>query len=51
MMMFSWASINFEEVRKWLDRIKGFGTVMIEMVSESKSGIRLSDAELIWIYW
>jgi hypothetical protein len=49
-VMFSWASIDFEEGRKWLDRIKGLGTVMTEIVSESKSGIRLNDAELIWIH-
>lgn len=36
MMMFSWASVDFEEGRKWLSRIKGLGTVMMDMVSESK---------------
>lgn len=50
MMMFSWASIDFEEGRKWLNKMKGLGTVMMDMVSESKSGVRLNDADLIWIH-
>jgi FAD/FMN-containing dehydrogenase len=36
MMMFSWASVDIEEGRKWLDKVKGLGTVMMDMVSESK---------------
>jgi hypothetical protein len=47
MMMFSRASIGFKEERKWLERIKALGTVMMETVSEIKSGNRLNDAELI----
>jgi FAD/FMN-containing dehydrogenase len=34
-MMFSWVSTDFEEGRKWLDRIKSFGTVVMDMVGES----------------
>jgi len=36
MVLFSWASTDFEEGRKWLDKVKGLGTVMKDMVSESK---------------
>jgi FAD/FMN-containing dehydrogenase len=36
MMMFSWASVDFEEGKRWLDKIKALGTVMMDMVSESK---------------
>jgi FAD/FMN-containing dehydrogenase len=36
MMAFSWASTDFEEGRRWLDRVKGLGTVVMDMVSESK---------------
>jgi FAD/FMN-containing dehydrogenase len=35
-MMFSWASVDFEEGRKWLDKVKSLGTVMVDMVSESQ---------------
>lgn len=34
-MAFSWASEELEEGRKWLDRIKSLGNVMMDMVSES----------------
>jgi FAD/FMN-containing dehydrogenase len=34
-MMFSWASVDFEEGKKWLDKVKSLGTVMMDMVSES----------------
>jgi hypothetical protein len=34
-MMFSWVSTDIEEGRKWLDRIKSFGTVVMDMVGES----------------
>ena len=36
MILFSWALTNFEEGRKWLDKVKGLGTVMMDMVSESE---------------
>jgi len=35
-LMFSWSSGDFEEGRKWLDKVKSCGTVMMDMVSESK---------------
>ncbi|PMD47730.1 FAD-binding domain-containing protein [Hyaloscypha variabilis F] len=35
MVLFSWASTDFEEGRKWLDKVKGLGTVMKDMVSET----------------
>ncbi|KAG4432157.1 hypothetical protein IFR05_012349 [Cadophora sp. M221] len=34
-MAFSWVSENLEEGRKWLERIKGLGNVMKDMVSET----------------
>ena len=34
-MAFSWISEDLEEGRKWLERIKGLGVVMMDMVSES----------------
>jgi FAD/FMN-containing dehydrogenase len=34
-MMFSWVSTDVEEGRKWLHRIKNFGTVVTDMVGES----------------
>lgn len=36
-LSFSWASANVEEGRRWLDRVKALGTVLSDMVSESKS--------------
>jgi FAD/FMN-containing dehydrogenase len=36
MMMFSWASVDFDEGKRWLDKVKGLGTVIMETVSESK---------------
>lgn len=33
---FTWASEDLEEGRKWLERIKALGTVMMDMVSESE---------------
>ncbi len=41
MMMFSWASVNFEEGREWLKKVKQLGNVLMEMVSESKFDINL----------
>lgn len=35
-MAFSWVSEDLEEGRKWLERVKGLGNVMMDMVSESK---------------
>ncbi|KAH7309357.1 hypothetical protein BKA65DRAFT_559570 [Rhexocercosporidium sp. MPI-PUGE-AT-0058] len=34
-MAFSWISEDLEEGRKWLERIKGLGNVMMDMVSET----------------
>ncbi|KAH7417867.1 hypothetical protein BKA64DRAFT_612641 [Cadophora sp. MPI-SDFR-AT-0126] len=34
-MAFSWVSEDLEEGRKWLERIKGLGNVMMDMVSET----------------
>jgi FAD/FMN-containing dehydrogenase len=41
MMAFSWASTDFEEGRRWLDKVKGLGTVVMDMVSESKLPLSL----------
>ncbi|KAE9363836.1 FAD-binding domain-containing protein [Stipitochalara longipes BDJ] len=46
MVLFSWASVDFEEGRKWLDRVKGFGTVMMDIVSESKLESASDDRKL-----
>ena len=35
-MAFSWVSEDLEEGGKWLERVKGLGNVMMDMVSESK---------------
>jgi hypothetical protein len=42
MMMFSWASVDFEEGKRWLNKIKTLGTVLMDMVSESKLYICVS---------
>jgi FAD binding domain len=40
MVLFSWASVDFEEGRQWLEKVKGLGTVMMDMVSESMPLLR-----------
>jgi FAD/FMN-containing dehydrogenase len=39
MAAFSWASTDFEKGRKWLAKVKGLGTEMMDMVTESKSSL------------
>jgi len=48
MILFCWASTDFEEGRKWLDKVKSLGTVMMDMVSESKFETCVSGTKLIF---
>jgi hypothetical protein len=36
MMASSWASTDLEEGRRWLKKVKALGTVVMDMVSETK---------------
>lgn len=40
MVLFSWASVDFEAGGHWLEKVKGLGTVTMDMVSESMASER-----------